>query len=70
MTPFNNNPESSRDFTILIRSSVSLFDIISAVFPDPNISLCFPAFNPKGINTLLLFSVMGQVVYLKTFLTV
>ena len=58
MTPFNNNPESSRDFTILIRSSMSLFDIIS-VFPDPNIFLCIPAsaahaaaVNPKGINTL------------------
>ena len=60
MTPFNNYPESSRDFTILIRSSMSLFDIISVVFPDPNIFLCIPAsaadaaaVSPKGINTLL-----------------
>ena len=60
MTPFNNNPESSRDFTILIRSSKSLFEIISAVLlPDPNIFLCIPAsaadvaaVNPKGIYTL------------------
>ena len=60
MTPFNNNPESSRDFTILIRSSMLLFDIINVVFPDPNIFLCIPespadaaAVNPKGIKTLL-----------------
>ena len=44
VTPVNNNPESSRDFTILIRSSMSLFDIISVVWPpDPNIFLCIPA---------------------------
>ena len=56
MTPFNNNPESSRDFTILIRSSMSSFDIISVVFPDPNIFLCIPAsaadaaaVSPKGL---------------------
>ena len=61
MTPFNNNPESSRDFTISIRSSISLFDIVSVVLlPDPNIFLCIPAsaadaaaVNPNGINTLL-----------------
>ena len=60
MTPFNNNHESSRDFTILIRSSISLFDIINVVFPDPNIFLCIPAsaadaaaVSPKGINTIL-----------------
>ena len=41
-------------------SSFSLFDIISVVFPDPNIFLCIPAsaadaaaVNPKGIKTLL-----------------
>ena len=39
---------------------MSLFDIISVVFPDPNIFLCIPAsaadaaaVSPKGINTLL-----------------
>ena len=61
MTPFNNNPESSKDFTILIGSSLSSFDIINVVFPDPNLFLCIPAsaavdataVNPKGINTLL-----------------
>ena len=60
MTPSNNNLGSSRDFTILTRSSISLFDIINVVvFPDPNIFLCIPAsaadasaFNPKGINKL------------------
>ena len=36
VTPFNNKPESSRDFTILIISLISSFDIINlAVFPDP-----------------------------------
>ena len=41
-------------------SSISLFDIISVVFPDPNIFLCIPAsgadaaaVNPEGIKTLL-----------------
>ena len=41
-------------------SSISLFDIISVVFPDPNIFLCIPAsaadaaaVNLKGIKTLL-----------------
>ena len=67
MTPFNNNSESSRDFTILIRSSMSLFDIINVVWPppDPNIFLCIPAsaadeaaINPKGINTLLAHGVI------------
>ena len=61
MTSFNNKPESSSDFTILIRSSKSLFDIISVVLlPDPNIFLCISAsatdaaaVNPKGIYTLL-----------------
>ena len=57
MTPFNNNPESSREFTILIRLSISLFHIISVVFPDPNIFLCIfasaadaAAVNPRGSN--------------------
>ena len=64
MTPFNKKPESSSDLTILIWSSVSLFDIISVVLlPDPNNFLCIPAsaadaadavaVNPNGINTLL-----------------
>ena len=70
-------------------SLTSLFDIISVVFPDPNIFLCIPAsavdaaaVNPKGIKTLLanglitfllmviLFLVMGQVIYLKILLIV
>ena len=59
--PFNNKPESSRGFTILITSFFSSFDVISVVvFPDPKIFLCIPAsaadpaaVNPKGIKTLL-----------------
>ena len=52
MTPFHNKPESSSDFTILIRFSISLFDIISVVLPYPNIFLCIPAFaaDAAGIN--------------------
>ena len=41
-------------------SSISLFNIISVVFSDPNIFLCIPAsaanavaVNPRGIKTLL-----------------
>ena len=59
MTPFNNKPESSSDLIIPKRSSMSLFDIISVVFPDSDIFLCIPAsaaaaaaVSPKGINTL------------------
>ena len=53
VTPFNNKPESSRDFTILIISSISSVDIINVVsceaedegrlWPDPNIFFCIPA---------------------------
>ena len=57
---FTNKSESSRDFFILIISSISSFDIIVVTFPDPNIFLCIPAsaadvaaVNPKGIKTLL-----------------
>ena len=60
VTPFNNNPVSSRYFTILIRSPMSLFDISNVVFTDPNSFLCIPAsdaddaaVNANGINTLL-----------------
>ena len=59
-TPFINKPESSRDLTIFITFSISSFDIISVVVPDPKIVLCIPAsaansaaVNPNGIKTLL-----------------
>ena len=79
MTPLNNKPESSSDFTILIRSSTSLFYIISvALLPDPNIFLCIPAstadaaaaVNSKGINTLsangvITFFINGNPVFNK-----
>ena len=70
-------------------SSISLFDIISVVFPDHNIFLRISAsaadaaaVNPKGIKTLLanglvtiflmviLFLVMGRVIYLEILLIV
>ena len=55
VTPFNNKLESSRDFTLLIISSILSFDIINVVvLPGPNIFLCIhasaadaAAFNPK-----------------------
>ena len=61
MTSFNNNREYLKYFTILIRFSISLFDIINVVvFPDLNIFLCIAApavdaaaANLKGIHTLL-----------------
>ena len=60
-----SGPESSGDLTILILSSISLFEIISVIdegslCPDPNIFLYIPAsaadsaaVNPRGIKTLL-----------------
>ena len=75
VTPFNNKPESLRDFIILIISTISSFDIISVVFPDPNTFLCIPAsaadavaVNPKGISTLLAnglitFFIYGNLVF-------
>ena len=54
VTPFNNKPDFSRDFTILIISLISSFDIINVVIlceteekkwrrPDPKIFLCISA---------------------------
>ena len=68
MTPFNNNPESSRDFTILIRSSMSLFDIISVVFPDPNIfyvSLHLLLMHTLLANGIMKFFIRGNPVFNK-----
>ena len=55
-----NKPESSRDVSILIMSSITLFDIISVAWPDSKIFLCIPAsaadataVNPNGVKTLL-----------------
>ena len=42
ITPFNNKPESSRGLTILKMYSISSFDIISVLVPDPKIFLCIP----------------------------
>ena len=62
MTPFNNKAESSRDFTVLIISSISLFDIVSVVVQDPKIFLSIPAsapaVNSRGIKTLLASSLI------------
>ena len=57
---FNEKPGYLRDLSILIISSISSFDIISVVVPEPKIFLCIPASaadtavgNPNGIKTLL-----------------
>ena len=76
---FYNKPESSRDFTILIISPSSSFDIISVViFPDPNILLCIPAsaaaaaaaaaVNPKGIKTILANGLIPSLLMVILFL--
>ena len=56
-------------------SCISLFDIISVVFPDPNVFLCIPAstadaaaVNPKGMkkllaNGLIIFFISGNTVF-------
>ena len=33
--PFNSNPDSSRDSTIFVVSSISSFAIVNAVVPEP-----------------------------------
>ena len=52
-------PESLRDITILIKSSVSSSDIICVLVPDPKIFLCLSAsaadtaaVNPNGIKKI------------------
>ena len=65
VTPFNNRPESSRGLTILIMPSISSFDIISVVVPDPKIFLCIvtyaayaAAVNPNGFKMLLAYGLI------------
>ena len=62
LTP-NNNQESSRDLTIFKTSSISSFDIINVVVPDPKIFLCIlasaadaPVVNPNESETFLIIS--------------
>ena len=59
LTLFNNRPECSRDLIIFIISSISSFDIISVLAPEPYF-LCIPtsaaaaaAVNPNGVKILL-----------------
>ena len=49
MTPYNNNPESSRDLTVYIMSSISSFDIINVAFAIPASAANAAAVNPNGI---------------------
>ena len=58
-TPYINNPDSSRDLTILMISFVSSWEIDNAVVQDPNIFLWITAsvsdaaaVNPNGVKTL------------------
>ena len=59
LTPFINNPDSSRELTIFIISLISSLEIFSVVKPDLNIFLWIPvsvdaaAVNPNGIKMLL-----------------
>ena len=60
LTPFINNPDSSRGLTIFIISFISSLEYISAVKPDTSISLWkavsladAAAVNPNCIKTLL-----------------
>ena len=60
LTCFINKPDSSRDLTVFIVSSFSLFEMIIFVVPDPKICLRIPAsaadaaaVNPNGIKTFL-----------------
>ena len=43
LTPSISNPESSRDLTILIMSSISSFDIFSVIVPRPKSFFYIPA---------------------------
>ena len=75
---FLDKPESLRDLTIFIMSSVSSFNITSVVVPESKIFLFIPASaadaasaDPNGIKTLLangliiliLFLVIDEEVY-------
>ena len=76
-TYFNNKPDSSKDFTILMISLISSFDTNNTVllWPDLNIFLWIPAsvadataVNPKGIkirlaNGLITFFINGNPVF-------
>ena len=60
LTPFINNPDSSRELIIFMISVISSLEIINVVKPDPNIFLWIAAsvaaaaaVNPNGIKTLL-----------------
>ena len=60
LTSFVSKPESSRELTRFIMSSISSFDIISAAVPEPKIFLCIPmsapdaaSVNRNGIKTIL-----------------
>ena len=75
LTPFINEPESSRVLTIFIVSFISSLDIINVVKPDPSIFLWVSAsaaegaaVNPIGIKTLLAkstFHIKGNAVFSK-----
>ena len=74
VAPSSNKPESSSD-SIILMSSISLFDIISVAFPHRKIFLCIPAsaadaatVNRKEIkillaNGLITFLINGNPVF-------
>ena len=69
LTSFINKPVSSRDLIIFMISSISSFEIISAVIPDPASVADAVAGNPNGIKTLLTngystFFIKGKQVFI------
>ena len=74
VTPFINKPDSLRDLTVFI-SSISSFEIISVLMPDPKIFFWIAAsvtdtaaFNPNGTKMLLAdglsaFFIQGKPVF-------
>ena len=61
LTPFDNKPDSLRDLTIFMISSISSFEIIVAVNPEPKIFFSIAAFvahaatvNPNGLSTFFI----------------
>ena len=65
LIPYNNKPESSRYFTILIISFISSFDIISVAVllcPNPKIFLCIPASAPvaTGVNSKVIKTLLAN----------
>ena len=79
LTSFINKPDSLRDLIIFIISSISLFEIINIVIPDPKTFFCTAAsvadniaVNLNGVKTILAnglgtFIIKGKPVFSNGF---